>query len=178
MRNLFRVIACCACPNTCSISFSSSAPSPALQYVVVKPNQAKVLEGFFVPACPNCGWPQLEQAVGIIGAIVMPHNFYLHSALVKSRDVNRNDGRAIAVANFYFFLEACIALGVSLTINVFVVSVFAAGFYGKNVTEVQQTVDDGVEGIGKFSKTDDRRLLVDMTEFKNGRHLLPAPKPA
>ncbi|BHF65180.1 hypothetical protein SprV_0200818900 [Sparganum proliferum] len=125
-----------------AVLISIMAVTFGYEYIVVKPDQAKVFEGFFVPACPNCGWPQLEQAVGIIGAIVMPHNFYLHSALVKSRDVNRNDGRSIAVANFYFFLEACIALGVSLTINVFVVSVFAAGFYGKNVTEVISNCSD------------------------------------
>uniref|UniRef100_A0A5K3EL99 Natural resistance-associated macrophage protein 1 n=1 Tax=Mesocestoides corti TaxID=53468 RepID=A0A5K3EL99_MESCO len=106
------------------------------EYVVVAPDQLKVLRGFFVPSCPNCGWPELEQAVGIIGAIIMPHNFYLHSALVKSREINRKDKRSIAIANFYFFLEACAALGVSLIINVFVVSVFSEGFYGKNVTEV------------------------------------------
>lgn len=74
------------------------------QYVVVKPDQVKVLEGFFVPSCPNCGWPELEQAVGIIGAIVMPHNFYLHSALVKSRDVNRKDNRAVSYRRFAVLL--------------------------------------------------------------------------
>ncbi|VDL55582.1 unnamed protein product [Hymenolepis diminuta] len=42
----------------------------------------------------------------------------------------------IAIANFYFFIEACVALGVSLVINIFVVAVFSEGFYGKNVTEV------------------------------------------
>nr|CDS27656.1 divalent metal transporter DMT1B [Hymenolepis microstoma] len=106
------------------------------EYIIVAPNQVQVLRGFIVPSCPNCGWAELEQAVGIIGAIIMPHNFYLHSALVKSRDVNRKDNRAIAVANFYFFLEACIALGVSLAINIFVVAVFSEGFYGKSVAEV------------------------------------------
>jgi len=29
------------------------------------------------------------QAVGVIGAVIMPHNLYLHSALVKSRDIDR-----------------------------------------------------------------------------------------
>ncbi|VUZ38900.1 unnamed protein product [Hymenolepis diminuta] len=106
------------------------------EYIIVAPNQAQVLRGFFVPSCPNCGWAEVEQAVGIIGAIIMPHNFYLHSALVKSREVNRKDNRSIAIANFYFFIEACVALGVSLVINIFVVAVFSEGFYGKNVTEV------------------------------------------
>lgn len=37
----------------------------------------------FVPSCPGCRTPQVEQAVGIVGAVIMPHNMYLHSALVK-----------------------------------------------------------------------------------------------
>ena len=36
-----------------------------------------------IPYCADCGSKQLLQAVGVIGAIIMPHNMYLHSALVK-----------------------------------------------------------------------------------------------
>ncbi|CAH8463592.1 unnamed protein product [Schistosoma turkestanicum] len=61
------------------------------EYVVVKPDQVSLLRGLFVPSCPGCGWPELEQAVGVVGAVVMPHNFYLHSALVKSRHVDRTN---------------------------------------------------------------------------------------
>ncbi|KAL5006554.1 hypothetical protein ScPMuIL_015360 [Solemya velum] len=59
------------------------------EYIMVSPSQTKVMEGLFIPYCKDCGPPQLLQAVGIIGAIIMPHNIYLHSALVKSRDVDR-----------------------------------------------------------------------------------------
>lgn len=47
------------------------------------PNQGQVMEGMFVPWCYNCGANDLLQAVGIVGAVIMPHNLYLHSALVK-----------------------------------------------------------------------------------------------
>ena len=53
------------------------------QYVTVRPDQKQLLRGLFVPECRGCGTPQLEQAVGIVGAVIMPHNMYLHSALVK-----------------------------------------------------------------------------------------------
>lgn len=36
-----------------------------------------------MPSCSGCSTPQVEQAVGIVGAVIMPHNMYLHSALVK-----------------------------------------------------------------------------------------------
>ena len=41
------------------------------------------MKGLFIPYCADCGLKQLLQAVGVIGAIIMPHNMYLHSALVK-----------------------------------------------------------------------------------------------
>ena len=37
----------------------------------------------FIPYYADCDSKQLQQAVGVIGAIIMPHNMYLHSALVK-----------------------------------------------------------------------------------------------
>jgi len=46
--------------------------------------------------------------MGIIGAVVMPHNIYLHSALVKSRDVNRQKPSDVKEANKYFFIESAI----------------------------------------------------------------------
>ena len=54
-----------------------------VQYIRVAPNQGKLLKGMFTPYCENCGSDELLQAVGIVGAIIMPHNIYLHSALVK-----------------------------------------------------------------------------------------------
>lgn len=56
-----------------------------LQYVVAAPDQGEVVKGMFFPWCKDCNKDALLQAVGIIGAVIMPHNLYLHSALVKVR---------------------------------------------------------------------------------------------
>uniref|UniRef100_A0A2K6FYQ2 Solute carrier family 11 member 1 n=1 Tax=Propithecus coquereli TaxID=379532 RepID=A0A2K6FYQ2_PROCO len=106
------------------------------EYVTVKPSQSQVLKGMFVPSCSGCHTPQIEQAVGIVGAVIMPHNVYLHSALVKSRQVNRNNKQEVREANKYFFIESCIAVFVSLIINVFVMSVFAEAFFEKTNKQV------------------------------------------
>lgn len=53
------------------------------QYIVSAPDQEEVLKGMFFPWCKDCGSRELLQAVGIVGAVIMPHNLYLHSALVK-----------------------------------------------------------------------------------------------
>uniref|UniRef100_A0A4W6FY75 Solute carrier family 11 member 2 n=1 Tax=Lates calcarifer TaxID=8187 RepID=A0A4W6FY75_LATCA len=106
------------------------------EYVLVKPDQGELLKGMFVPYCAGCGPVQLEQAVGIVGAVIMPHNIYLHSALVKSREVDRKNKKEVKEANKYFFIESSIALFVSFLINVFVVAVFAQAFYNKSNMEV------------------------------------------
>ncbi|XP_059184418.1 natural resistance-associated macrophage protein 2-like [Centropristis striata] len=100
------------------------------EYVLVKPDQGELLKGMFVPYCAGCGPVQLEQAVGIVGAVIMPHNIYLHSALVKSREIDRKNKKEVKEANKYFFIESTIALFISFLINVFVVAVFAQAFYG------------------------------------------------
>ncbi|XP_040496578.1 natural resistance-associated macrophage protein 1 isoform X1 [Ursus maritimus] len=99
------------------------------EYVVARPAQLAVLRGLLLPSCPGCGHPELLQAVGIVGAIIMPHNIYLHSALVKSREIDRSRRTDIREANMYFLIEATIALSVSFFINLFVVAVFGQAFY-------------------------------------------------
>ncbi|KAL4841110.1 hypothetical protein H8958_019678 [Nasalis larvatus] len=99
------------------------------EYVVARPEQGALLRGLLLPSCPGCGHPELLQAVGIVGAIIMPHNIYLHSALVKSREIDRARRVDIREANMYFLIEATIALSVSFIINLFVMAVFGQAFY-------------------------------------------------
>ncbi|PAA56669.1 hypothetical protein BOX15_Mlig001886g1 [Macrostomum lignano] len=134
------------------------------EYVTVKPDQGQVLKGMFVPWCSGCGSEQLEQAVGIIGAVIMPHNIYLHSALVRSRSVNRRSKRAVREANFYFFFEAGIALFVSFLINMFVVSVFAEGYFGKD----PQTVYNACVAAGNPHADVFKNSSSDMDIFRGG----------
>lgn len=60
------------------------------QYIVSEPSQIDVITGMFVPWYNGMNYDNkvLLQAVGIVGAVIMPHNLYLHSALVKVRTIN------------------------------------------------------------------------------------------
>ncbi|XP_072214249.1 natural resistance-associated macrophage protein 2 isoform X2 [Excalfactoria chinensis] len=136
------------------------------EYVTVKPDQKQLLRGLFVPECPGCGTPQLEQAVGIVGAVIMPHNMYLHSALVKSRQVNRSNPREVREANKYFFAESCIALFVSFIINVFVVSVFAEAFYKKTNMDVHEVCTNASSVHAGLFPSNNNTLEVDI--YKGG----------
>ncbi|XP_047136684.1 natural resistance-associated macrophage protein 2 isoform X1 [Hydra vulgaris] len=106
------------------------------EYVIAAPKQDQVLKGMFVPGCSECSSSAIVQAVGIVGAVIMPHNFYLHSALVKTRNINVKDKHAVKEANCYYAIECAVALTVSFIINVFVVGVFAMAFFGKTYGDV------------------------------------------
>jgi natural resistance-associated macrophage protein len=90
------------------------------------PDAALFFTGMFVPTLDEYA---LVQAVGILGAIIQPHNIYLHSALVLSRRVDRTSHAKVAEANKYFTIEAAFALLISFMINAAVISVFAEGFF-------------------------------------------------
>uniref|UniRef100_A0A3Q1JVB1 Solute carrier family 11 member 2 n=1 Tax=Anabas testudineus TaxID=64144 RepID=A0A3Q1JVB1_ANATE len=136
------------------------------EYVLVKPDQGELLKGMFVPYCAGCGPVQLEQAVGVVGAVIMPHNIYLHSALVKSREVDRKNKKEIKEANKYFFIESSIALFISFLINVFVVAVFAQAFYNKSNMEVNAECNvTGIPHTDLFPLNNDT-LEVDI--YKGG----------
>ncbi|XP_070266336.1 natural resistance-associated macrophage protein 2 isoform X2 [Myotis yumanensis] len=136
------------------------------EYITVRPNQSKVLKGMFLPSCSGCGTPQIQQAVGIVGAVIMPHNMYLHSALVKSRQVNRAKKQEVREANKYFFIESCIALFVSFIINVFVVSVFAEAFFEKTHQQVIEVCKNSSSPHTGLIPDDNSTLAVDI--FKGG----------
>lgn len=109
------------------------------EFVVVKPDFGEIAKGSLIPWCSNCDSTALLQAVGIVGAVIMPHNLYLHSALVKSRQIDRKNPSKVKEANYYFFIEAAVALFLSFIINVFVVSIFANGLNGKTNGNVIDT---------------------------------------
>lgn len=56
--------------------------------------------------------------------------------MFQSRDVDRTKRDKVKDANYYFFVEACVALFVSFVINVFVVAVFAHGLFNKTNKDV------------------------------------------
>lgn len=77
------------------------------------------------------------QAVAITGAVIMPHNIYLHSALVTEKNVDRESVSKIKEANKYFAIDSIIALSVSFVVNLALLASFAAGFFSETCTARQ-----------------------------------------
>ncbi len=99
------------------------------------PQWGEVAKGF-VPRIPEGA---LYIVVGIIGATVMPHNLYLHSALVQSRAYDTStEGKRQACS--FNFIDSTVALNVAFFVNAAILVVSAAAFHGKGteVTELQQ----------------------------------------
>lgn len=69
-------------------------------------------------------------AIGIIGATVMPHNLYLHSALVQSRKLQKN-ARSVRGAIFYNTIDTTTSLLIAFLINAAILVLAAVVFYGK-----------------------------------------------
>ncbi|NWS68531.1 NRAM1 protein, partial [Crotophaga sulcirostris] len=133
------------------------------EYVVVRPRQVEVLKGIFLPYCSGCGREELLQAVGIVGAIIMPHNIFLHSSLVKTRVIDRSKKEAVREANMYFLTESCLALFVSFLINLFVMAVFGEAFYHQRNENVHnKCVNSSVSRYAGIFPTNNKTVSVDI----------------
>ncbi len=74
-------------------------------------------------------------AIGIIGATVMPHNLYLHSALVQSRQLQKDDASIHRAVQFNT-IDSIVALAIAFFINAAILVLAAMVFYGKESVTV------------------------------------------
>jgi manganese transport protein len=107
-----------------------------IEVLLCRPSLSGIAGGF-VPRVLTGS--ELYVAIGILGATVMPHNLYLHSALVQSRDVTRSR-EAVAEACRFNVFDLVIAMNGAFLINAAILVVAAATFHsrGIEVTEIQQ----------------------------------------
>ena len=102
-----------------------------IEIFVLPETQPSFLElgrAFLVPRLRQVG--MIYVAVGIIGATVMPHNLYLHSALVQSRRLQKDDS-SIRRALQFNTIDSTAALTVAFFVNAAIMVLAASVFYGK-----------------------------------------------
>jgi len=102
-----------------------------------KPDFREVAKGF-IPSIPNSA--ALYISIGIIGATVMPHNLYLHSALVQTRKIARDSG-SIKKAIKYNFWDSAIALNLAFFVNAAILILAAAAFHKNGMSDVAELKD-------------------------------------
>jgi len=102
------------------------------EIILAKPDLREVAKGF-VPHIPND--TALYIAIGIIGATVMPHNLYLHSALVQTRKIRR-DEKGIKRALRMNFIDSAIALNLAFFVNAAILVLAGKVFFESGRTDV------------------------------------------
>ena len=108
----------------------------AVQIGLSKPESLEVMKGFLPSAPIFTDNNQLLIAIGIIGATVMPHNLFLHSSLVLTRDVDRGDVARVKEAINYFTFDSTMCLICALFVNAAILVVAAAVFHVRGMNDV------------------------------------------
>jgi manganese transport protein len=110
------------------------------EIILAQPPFLEVMRGF-VPSPEIARNPaMLYIAVGILGATVMPHNLYLHSSIVQTRQYDESsEGKREAVR--FAFIDSTIALSIALFINAAILIIAAASFHTSGHTGVGEIQD-------------------------------------
>jgi manganese transport protein len=110
----------------------------AFEIFNAKPDGGEVLKHLVIP-----GFGDTESvllATGIIGATVMPHVIYLHSALTQRRIVGRNDGEKRQILRFER-IDVVIAMALAGIVNLSMMTMAAALFHNTGLGDI-----DSIEG--------------------------------
>ncbi|MBR0655268.1 Nramp family divalent metal transporter [Plastoroseomonas arctica] len=112
----------------------------AVQIALSNPVWAEVLNGYIPAVSIVTNETQLYIAMGILGATVMPHNLYLHTAVVQSRAWNLDTaGKKEAIR--FATIDSSIALTLALFINSAILITAASTFHASGNTEVAEIGD-------------------------------------
>jgi len=117
-----------------------------LEMVLAQPDLVAAARGLRPSLPPG----SLYVAIGILGATVMPHNLYLHSALVQSRKIGP-DRASRAAACRYNLIDSGIALNAAFFVNAAILILAAAVFHN--------------QGVGKVGIEEAHRLLPSFLQF-------------
>jgi manganese transport protein len=105
-----------------------------VEILMARPPMGEVMTGFIPTAMSPS---MLFIATGIIGATVMPHNLYLHSALVQTRKIKRDD-KGIRRALKLNFIDSAVALNLAFFVNAAILVLAATVFYKTGRTDVAE----------------------------------------
>jgi manganese transport protein len=106
-----------------------------VEIFLAKPDASEVVTGLI----PRLNNQSLYVAIAMLGATVMPHNLYLHSALVQTRRIGLSEA-AKRIACRYNLIDSAVALNGALLVNAAILVMAGAVFFKRHidVTEIQQ----------------------------------------
>ncbi len=94
-------------------------------------------EGWVIPNEPG---GSMLVIMSILGAVIMPHNLFLHSEIIQSRHFNKEDPKIMQKQLRYEFMDTLLSMGIGWAINSAMIILAAATFFvhGIAVTELEQ----------------------------------------
>jgi manganese transport protein len=106
-----------------------------IEILLAKPSAGEIITGII----PRLNHDSLYIAIGILGATVMPHNLYLHSALVQTRRIGTTDAERRTACRFNL-IDSAVALNGALLVNAAILVMAAAVFFKRGIVvkEIQQ----------------------------------------
>lgn len=107
------------------------------EMIFAKPHISEIVTGF-MPSIPN--YDALYIAIGIIGATVMPHNLYLHSALVQTRKFERTKTETRKAIRFNI-IDSAVALNLAFFVNSAILILAASAFFKNGMFDVSEIQD-------------------------------------
>ena len=110
------------------------------ELIISRPEISGIAAGFIPSTQIIVNPAMLYIAIGILGATVMPHNLYLHSSIVQTRQYTRSEkGRGMAIK--FATIDSTFALMLALFINAAILILSAAVFHGKGHNDVADIND-------------------------------------
>ncbi|KAM3104349.1 Nramp family divalent metal transporter, partial [Phormidesmis sp. 146-33] len=110
------------------------------ELIFARPDLAGVLQGYLPQAKVVQNPEALYIAIGILGATVMPHNLYLHSAIVQTRDWQDTSEKKHEAIRFGT-IDSTVALSIALFINSAILILSAASFHFSGYQDVAEIQD-------------------------------------
>ncbi|MDK9707569.1 MAG: Nramp family divalent metal transporter [Desulforhopalus sp.] len=107
------------------------------ELILVDIDWSAAAAGWITPTIPE---GSIMIVMSVLGAVVMPHNLFLHSEVIQSRQWNLEDENTISKQLDYEFLDTLMSMGIGWAINSAMILLAAATFFkaGRPVNELQQ----------------------------------------
>ncbi|MBU3690805.1 MAG: divalent metal cation transporter [Solirubrobacterales bacterium] len=135
----------------------------AFEIVAAGPDPSEALQGLLIPGFSDT--ESILLASGIIGATVMPHVVYLHSALTQRRVVGRDEGEKRKILRFER-VDVVIAMALAGLVNLSMMAMAAALFFGGDFGPVD-SIEGAFEGL-KIALSDFAAVVFGVALLASG----------
>jgi manganese transport protein len=141
----------------------------AVELLLAQPQLGPLLAGFLPRPAIVTDPAALYIAIGILGATVMPHNLYLHSAIVQTRDYDRASAAAKREAIRHATIDSTTALMLALFINAAILVTSAATFHGTPLAGIAG-IEDAYQNLSPLLGTGLASVLFAVALLASGQN--------